>query len=251
MAWVAASYRNEIVDAGKEPLFLLLVGVVCAFLLIRVSVRLIRAEVRWWPGNVSAGQLHIHHVVFGTVAMVAAGVGGFASLGAPWHQMFALLFGVGVGLVLDEFALILRLEDVYWTEEGRTSVSVTMLAIVLIGLVLLGFTPFSASSANTAQERWSVAVLVALNGALVAVTLLKGKLGMGILGIFLFPLPVVTAIRLARPRSPWARWRYRRRPHKMARALRREETFTSVWTRRRQRVLDVLAGAPSTESRKD
>ena len=251
MSWFAASYQREIVDAGKEPLFLLLVGMVCSFLLVRLSVRLIRAEVRWWPGNVQAGELHIHHAVFGTVTMVVSGVGGFAALGAPWHELFAFLFGVGVALVLDEFALILRLEDVYWTEEGRTSVSVTMLAIVLIGLVLLGFTPFSATGADTAGERWSVAIVVALNGALVAVTLLKGKLGMGILGIFLFPLPVVTAIRLARPGSPWARWRYGRRPGKLARAQRREETFTAVWALRRQRVLDLLAGAPGPARPRD
>lgn len=251
MSWIATSYGREIVDAGKEPLFLLLSGMICSFLLVRLSVRMIRAQVRWWPGNVSAGEVHIHHVVFGTVTMVVSGVGGFAALGAPWHQMFAFLFGVGVALVLDEFALILRLEDVYWAEEGRTSVTVTMLAIVLLGLVLLGFTPFGATAADTAGERWALAAGVALNGALVAVTLLKGKVGLGVLGIFVFPVSVVAAVRLARPGSPWARWRYRRRPRKLARALRREDTVTAVWTRRRQRVLDLLAGAPGAPRPKD
>ena len=245
MAWIAGAYGTEIVAAGKESLFLLLVGVVCSFALVRLSVRMIRAQVRWWPGNVTAGDLHIHHVVFGTVTMVVSGVGGFAVPGAPWHQLFALAFGIGTGLVLDEFALILHLEDVYWAEAGRTSVSVTMLAIVLIGLALLGFTPFGAADAENAGERWVAAFLIALNGGLVAITLLKGKLGMGMLGIFLFPLPVVTAIRLARPGSPWARWRYAWRPGTLAWSRRREERFTAVWARRRRRLYDLLAGAPS------
>ena len=244
MGWITGAYQGQIVAPGKESLFLLLIGFVCSFALVRLSVRMIRAQVRWWPGNVTAGDLHVHHVVFGTVLMVVSGVGGFSSLGAPWHEGFALLFGIGTGLVLDEFALILHLEDVYWSAEGRTSVSVTMLAIVVIGLVLLGFTPFGATSSEHEQDRWVVAAGVGLNGVLVAITLLKGKLGMGILGIFLFPLPVITAIRLARPGSPWARWRYAHHPRKLARAVRREETFAAVWARRRRRLYDLLAGAP-------
>ena len=62
---------------GGVPLFL---AFVVTFLFIRLSVRMIRAGVRWWPGNVKPGGLHVHHVVFGIVFMLVAGAGGFSSM---------------------------------------------------------------------------------------------------------------------------------------------------------------------------
>ena len=65
------------------------------------------------------GGLHIHHLVFGIVLMMVAGFLGFAiQPDSPWLEILAGLFGIGVGLTLDEFALWLYLEDVYWSEEG-------------------------------------------------------------------------------------------------------------------------------------
>ncbi|HEY0496249.1 MAG TPA: hypothetical protein VGD48_10910, partial [Kutzneria sp.] len=55
-------------DPGHERLLWFFLGLVIAFVLIRISVRMIRAKVRWWPGNVAPGGTHIHHVVFGVVA---------------------------------------------------------------------------------------------------------------------------------------------------------------------------------------
>jgi hypothetical protein len=58
------------------PLLCFLAGVIVGFLFIRLSVRMIRAQVKWWPGNVKTGGLHIHHVVFGVVFMLVGGVAG-------------------------------------------------------------------------------------------------------------------------------------------------------------------------------
>ena len=67
------------------------------------------------------GGLHIHHLVFGIVLMMLAGFLGFAlQPGSPWIEIFAGLFGIGMGLTLDEFALWLYLDDVYWSDEGRS-----------------------------------------------------------------------------------------------------------------------------------
>src|SRR5579884_2939683 len=120
---LVADYRLRIVVPGREPLFLLLLGLVGSFVFIRFSVRMIRRGVRWWPGNITPGGLHIHHVVFGQVLMLVGGIGSFALRGdaALPREVLAVLFGVGCGLVLDEFALVLHLEDVYWSEEGRKS----------------------------------------------------------------------------------------------------------------------------------
>ena len=116
MHWLLDAYQHHIVRSGRELIFMVLIGVVGSFLFIRLSTRMIRAQVKWWPGNVTPGGMHIHHVVFGLVFLLIGGIGNFAlrGEGRPYRELLALLFGIGVGLVLDEFALILHLEDVYW-----------------------------------------------------------------------------------------------------------------------------------------
>src|SRR5690606_14188466 len=88
----------------------------------RINVRLIRAKIGWFR-DVNVGEMHIHHVVFGVVLMLGGGVAGLILSGGSQtaYAVAASVFGVGAALVLDEFALILHLHDVYWEEEGRTS----------------------------------------------------------------------------------------------------------------------------------
>jgi hypothetical protein len=242
-------YTREILDPGKQPLLVLFVAFVVTFLFIRFSTRMIRAEVKWWPGNVSGGGLHLHHVVFGIVFMMVAGAGGFSALGnhSPWAEIFAGLFGCGAALVLDEFALVLHLRDVYWSEQGRTSVDAIFLAIAVFGLLLTGAAPFGADSAGSDQQvgAWSYVLAILPNLVLVVVTLAKGKIWTGLIGI-LFPLLVVVGtFRLARPASAWARWRYKPGSRKLDRAQRRDETQRAYWVRIRNRLQDALAGRPS------
>jgi hypothetical protein len=207
---------------------------------------MIRAQVRWWPGNVTPGGLHIHHMVFGLGLLVATGAGSFTVGGNshPWRGILAFCFGIGVGLVLDEFALILHLEDVYWTREGRKSVDAVILAISLFGLALVGEAPLGGISDT--DPGWAIAVNAILGSLLVVVSLLKGKLWAGLLGIMVPFIALVGAVRLARPGSPWARWRYEgRRPRRLARAQRREDWLHSRLARGRVRIFDAVAGAPT------
>ena len=87
-------------------------------------------RVPWWPGSVvSESGVHLHHLVFGIVTMMIAGAVGFTVLGdSPWTEICAFAFGVGAGLTIDEFALWVYLEDVYWSEEGRSSIDATVIA---------------------------------------------------------------------------------------------------------------------------
>src|SRR2546421_559011 len=207
-------YRLAILAPGKQPLAVMLLAFVVAFLFIRLSVRMIRAGVRWWPGNITPGGMHLHHVVFGVVFMLVGGSGGFSTLRhrPPWTEGFAALFWVGGPLVVDEFALILHLRDVYWTEQGRTSVDAVFLAVAVGGLLLVGVSPLGVgeiTSSDGSSTSADLAVSLAVNTALVAVTLLKGKYWTGLLGLLVPVLALVGAFRLARPGSPWARWRYR------------------------------------------
>ncbi|MCX4748747.1 phosphatidylglycerol lysyltransferase domain-containing protein [Kitasatospora sp. NBC_01287] len=243
---VQHAYHSRIVVPGREPLFLLLIGLVAAFLFIRFSTRMIRRGTSWWPGNVTPGGLHIHHVVFGQALMVVAGIGGFTYHGAQAgpRDVLATAFGAGCGLVLDEFALVLHLEDVYWKEQGRKSVDAVILAVALIALLLLGQLPFGGYLGRPGPAQLAAVGILLL---LVVISLLKGKLWTGLIGVMIPLLAVVGAIRLARPGSPWARWRYRTRPKRMARAERREARVHRRVTAAKVGAYNLLAGAPDAE----
>ncbi len=109
-SWLVGNNHDEVISPGKQPVLLLLIGLVGGFGFIRTSTRMIRARVRWWPGNVSAGGIHLHHEFVGMLIMLSTGTIAFGvGTDHPWRDILAFLFGVGAGLVLDEFALLLRL----------------------------------------------------------------------------------------------------------------------------------------------
>jgi hypothetical protein len=244
-------FDAQIVHTGRLPLFCFFVAFVAGFGFIRLSARLIRARVRWWPGNLTAGTVHVHHMVFGVVFM---GIGGVAELAAPvyslaWRAGPAMLFGLGTALVLDEFALILHLRDVYWTNEGRLSIDAVFVAAGVTALLLIGASPVGVKSVadyhplpGSTGAVVTIIVLVAVLFALATVTLLKGKVWTGLFGLIMPLLFIAGAIRLARPGSPWARWRYRERPGKLARAGRREQRLRLPVMRAKIRIQDLLTG---------
>jgi hypothetical protein len=244
-------FEAQIVHTGRLPLFCFFVAFVVSFSFIRLSARLIRARVRWWPGNVIAGAVHIHHMVFGVVFMC---IGGVAELAAPlgslaWRAGAGALFGLGTALVLDEFALLLHLRDVYWSNEGRLSIDAVFVAAGVTALLLIGVSPVGVG--NVAGYRLLpgdpdavITLILAVMSlfVLAVITLLKGKIWTGLFGLFVPPLFVAGAVRLARPGSPWARWRYRDRPGKLARASRREQRLRLPVINAKIRVQDLLTG---------
>ena len=237
-------YVHHIQDPGKQPLFLLLLGFIGSFLFIRFSVRMIRRGVRWWPGNVTPGGLHIHHFVFGIFFLLVSGVGTFVTVGThPWIDIFGLIFGMGCGLVLDEFALLLHLEDVYWSEQGRKSVDAVIVGILFTGLLLVGYLPLGLKPSD--RVHWGLIAALSINALFTVVTLFKGKFWSGMIGIMVPGVSWVAAVRLARPNSPWARWRYADRPRKYARARRREARWHRRGDRGRMWVFDLIAGKPT------
>ncbi|WP_020115862.1 hypothetical protein [Streptomyces canus] len=238
-------HRN-IVEPGKLPLLLALTAFVLTFLITRVITRLIRAG-KGPFGNVSTGGVHIHHVVPGVVLTV---IGGFGAVASGRHGfgagLCAVVFGMGAGLVLDEFALILHLDDVYWSEEGRKSVEVVVLTVALVGLVLAGFSPFGVDDVTTgeAQDRGGVITSVVINFLFAMLVLLKGKTRMAIFSVIVPLVGLIGLIRLARPGSPWARRFYRRRPRARARATLRSYRHDKRWSGPRRRFQDLIGGRP-------
>ncbi|GAA3031832.1 hypothetical protein GCM10020229_49080 [Kitasatospora albolonga] len=218
-------------EAGRAALAAFVAGLSVGFAGIRVSARLIRAGVRWWPGNVRLGGLHVHHVVFGVVLMAAAGVAGLVVPDGAGRVALAAAFGAGTGLVLDEFALILHLEDVYWTARGRVSLDAVCVALALAARPLLG--PGLVGGQLPYVLGWL---------PLAVVTVLKGKYWTGLAGVFCPPLLLLGAARLSRPGAPWARRCYRARPDKRIRAERRERTLRAPAMAAKVRAQEWLAG---------
>ncbi|WP_327716655.1 hypothetical protein OG381_15325 [Streptomyces sp. NBC_00490] len=238
--------QRNIIEPGKLPLLLALASFVVTFLVTRVITRLIRAG-KGPFGNVSSGGVHIHHVVPGIVLTV---VGGFGAVASGRHGFgaaaCAVIFGVGAGLVLDEFALILHLDDVYWTEEGRKSVEVVVLTAALVGLVLSGFSPFGVNdlSQDELQDRANVLSTVVVNFLFALAVLSKGKARMAIFSVIVPLVGLIGLVRLARPGSPWARRFYRRRPRARAKATLRAYHHDRRWSGPRRKLEDLIGGKP-------
>ena len=141
LASIGSVYDRAIVDTGRQAEFLFFVSFLVTFGFIRTSAHMIKAQVSWWPGNVQVGGTHIHHLVWGILLLLIMGYVGVAvAPPTPWHEIVTVLFGVGTGLTLDEFALWLNLEDVYWSQQGRRSIDAVIIAGTITGMVLVGYT---------------------------------------------------------------------------------------------------------------
>jgi hypothetical protein len=218
---------------------ILLGGFLASFLFIRLSTRLMRSpRVPWWPGSVKTGGIHIHHMVFGIIGMMITGFLVIATTpGSPWIEILAALFGIGMGLTVDEFALWLYVEDVYWAKEGRASTDAAIVCAAFAALVLLGgLNAFKGSLP-------AVLLIVAESLVWSAIIVAKGKARLAVIGLFIPPVGWTVAIRLARPNSWWARRRYQPGSRKLLKATKRAD----AWDARRDRWLDRIGGAPSID----
>jgi hypothetical protein len=229
-----------------RPMMWMFLAVLVTFLVTRTVTRLIRSGSGSGVGlgNFSIAGVHVHHQVFGILIIIGTGIVLISAepQGAAL-SVAAAVFGVGVGLTVDEFALWLYLKDVYWTREGRTSVDAIFCVLVVTG-VLVGGADFVSGQVGTAAW-WSSVALVALNLSFSVICLLKGKIVTGVIGIVVGFIALIGAIRLAKPGSWWATRRYAgRRPRRAARAARRyDQRYEERWNRLR----DLVAGAPSKD----
>jgi lysyl-tRNA synthetase class 2 len=243
--FIVDAWNDHLVAHDRQGVFLVLVGFVGSFAFIRMSTRMIRAEVSWWPGNIeSESGLHVHHLVFGIVTMMIAGTFGFAAFGhSPVTEICAFFFGIGAGLTIDEFALWVYLEDVYWAEEGRSSIDATVIAASLIGLIVLGANPFEFSGGPEEVIGGIFSALLVI--LVVAICFLKGRNIHGTIGILFAPLALYGACRIGKPNSAWARRRYgTRRPKKQAKSERRFHPGRRT-DRYKEAFRDIVGGKPS------
>jgi hypothetical protein len=232
-AEIEVAYKTHIEAAGKEGHFLILVAFLLSWGFIRTSAHMIHAQVSWWPGNVQTkGGTHIHHLVWGILLLLSMGYIGLSfDLESPWIELVAIAFGIGMGLALDEFALWLNLQDVYWTEKGRQSIDAVIVTSCLLVIALLGLQfwidvheaviALLGIGGQELEGDETAAFLIpwqALGVAFAIVCILKGKAFMAIVGLFVPLVGLIGAVRPAKPGSRWDRRRRATRPPPPARS---------------------------------
>jgi hypothetical protein len=209
---ITRAYQNGIGAPGKELHFLVLVAFVCSFGFIRTSAHMIRAQVSWWPGNVQTKSgTHVHHLVWGILLLLVNGYIGVAiHPGDPWRDIVAVLFGIGTGLTLDEFALWLNLKDVYWSKQGRRSIDAVVVAAALSGVLLISLRSWIDVTTEVADVVQAIVGVIGLLGVILAlINAAKEKFGMAIWSVLVPVVGLVGAFRLAKPHSVWAKLFYR------------------------------------------
>jgi hypothetical protein len=129
----------EQVSARENAAFNLLTSFVVAFATARSITYLLRRRSTVGPfRNLRLGRRHIHHFVPGIVLAFMAGGAAIVTRDESLEPKLAVPFGIGLGLTLDESALLLELEDVYWTREGILSVQIGLAVMSMLGAVALG-----------------------------------------------------------------------------------------------------------------
>ena len=133
-------YQFHFQNERRERLFLASLGFLATFGIVRGITHLIRAGIG--PiHNISSGGLHIHHLVWGILLLLGVGYAWLIQqgTGSSWFSSgTAVAYGVAAALTLDEFALWLNLEDVYWTGPGRVSIDAVVLFASLLSVGIWG-----------------------------------------------------------------------------------------------------------------
>jgi hypothetical protein len=131
-AEISRAYHEELGPGQRSALlsWLAFTGTFAGLRALTYSIRAGKGPIR----NISVGGEHLHHYMWG-IAMLS-GVGAIAVRGEERHRRHpavAVNYGTGLALIVDEFALLLDLKDVYWARQGRVSIDVGIGAIALAG----------------------------------------------------------------------------------------------------------------------
>jgi hypothetical protein len=138
LSWL---YRLHFQDDRRQRLFLASVGFLVTFGIVRAITHLIRAGVGPFH-DIGSGTLHIHHLVWGILLLLLVGYAWLIAHDSGWFRNIAAIgYGIGAALTLDEFALWINLQDVYWERQGRESIDAVVIFAALLSVGIWGY-PF-------------------------------------------------------------------------------------------------------------
>jgi hypothetical protein len=133
--------RYLALDLGRRIALRTLAAFLVTFGVLRIITAIIHFEL--FPHGpfrnlVTSSGLHIHHLFWGILLLMLTGFVALATRAETWHLRMAIVFGIALGLTLDEFALWLRLADVYWSPEGIESLKAGATVAALLGIYVFG-----------------------------------------------------------------------------------------------------------------
>jgi len=143
-------------DLGRRIALRTLAAFLVTFAVLRVITAIIHFELLPhgpFRNLVTAGGLHIHHLFWGILLLMITGFAALATRAEKWHLRIAIVFGIALGLTLDEFALWLRLADVYWTRQGIESLKASAVVAALLGVYVFG-QPLWHAIVRDIASRW-------------------------------------------------------------------------------------------------
>jgi hypothetical protein len=157
-AWMTLREGYGVSRTRENPLFNMLASFTVAFGITRGITWTIREKGGFGPiKDVVVGDRHIHHFLPGGIIALAAGGTAIGTKGDKLDKYLAFPFGVGVALVLDETALLLELDDVYWTEEGVLSVQIAFAAIAMLSALAYLIRMLRHSEGQDSETDWELA----------------------------------------------------------------------------------------------
>lgn len=141
-------YHFHFQDERRERLFLSSLSFLVTFGVIRAITHMIRANVGPFHNVTVNGGMHIHHLVWGILLLLAVAYVWLLEIGvgSSWvASLTAVVFGIAAALTLDEFALFLNLQDVYWQAQGRESIDSVIIFAGLLSAGIWGWPFFRAA----------------------------------------------------------------------------------------------------------
>jgi len=159
---IVTAYQQH-VDYRREAALRMWVAFIGTFIFLRLLTFGIRFHLLPVENVVTSSGLHIHHFVWGIVILLIIGFLGIMFWSQRLHGWLGLAFGIGAALVIDEYALWLNLQDVYWLPAGRSSIDVAILVAAVLGLYY-------------AADRFWKQVLAEVQAAIKFVTSEEGRL---------------------------------------------------------------------------
>lgn len=154
---VREGYRYS--AARENAIFHMVFAFVVTFGIARTITYGIRTRGRLGPiRDLQTRRWHIHHFIPGALIAFAAGGWSIASPNQANSRRLALPYGVGLALVIDEVALLLELEDVYWSDEGVLSVQVAFGAMSLFAAIAYALQVRARTkNLNSVEQDWELA----------------------------------------------------------------------------------------------
>lgn len=152
MRW---THHYSRLDLSRRVAMRVLFAFLVTFVVLRIVTAIIHFEL--FPHGpfrnlVTRSGLHIHHLFWGVLLLMLTGFVALATRAPAWHLRIAIVFGIALGLTLDEFALWLRLADVYWSPEGVESLKAGVAVAALLAVYAFG-QPFWHAAARDLVRR--------------------------------------------------------------------------------------------------